>query len=396
MSFDLHLPSIAFVWLEKDIASAVVDTARQTGTKALFDVSASQTEKIAQALLYANADDNTVELKVSASAILDDKLTHILEETGIKKVWIELHSAAMDRDAHTFLERIAELSSQMSVVPIVGDPDLIDLIINQYPAIRELALKGSEAAGFVSSETLFTLYAALRAKTADRQERPDLYIWGGIATPDAAAAFLAAGARGIVFESVHWLTDLAGLTDELRQRLANIRPDHTDLIGLNLGVPCRLFNKGNSTAVKELKEFAGSLCGGEIRDEQKRFFAQRIRNESVSPLSAKFARNELIPLGIEAGFAASFAKRFGERTEDAVRNFVRAVEDCLAAAPERAKFKEPCPGSPTCPSSVAKWPTLEACPRWRLGSWTHASLMRSWAASMRSWETGHTRSMSSP
>jgi malonyl CoA-acyl carrier protein transacylase len=361
MSFDLRLPSIAFVWLEKDIAPALVETARRTGTKALFDVSASQLENTSRALLHANADANSVELKVSSSAILDGALPQVLRETGIQRLWVELHSAAMDRDAHAFFDRILELSPEFSVVPVLGDAELIDLVLSQYPGIKELALKGSEAAGFVSSETIFTLHAAVRARTIDRSEPPDLFIWGGIATPEAAAAFLSAGARGIVFESVHWLTDLAGPNDDVRKRLANLRPDHTDLVGLNLAVPCRLFNKGNSTAVKELKEFAGSLCGGEIRDEQKRFFAQRIRNELVMPLSAKFARDELIPLGIEAGFAASFARRFGNRTEDAVRGFVQALEGCLAAAPERAKaFAQ----SPVAADMGTRFPFIQGAMSW--------------------------------
>ena len=339
MSFDLQLPSIAFLWRDNDITSAVVETARQTGTKALIDLSASQSQvdSAAQALLYADADGNSVELKVSPSAILGHTLNHILHETGINRVWIELHVPSPDQDVTGFLDRIVELSQDVSVIPIVSDAGLIDRIVTDYPQIEAVALKGSEAAGFVSSETLFTLYATIRAKTAKRPEPLDLFVWGGIATPEAAAAFLSVGAKGIVFESLHWLTDLAGLSDELRQRLAKLRPDHTDLVGLNLGVPCRLFNKGNSTAVKELKEFAGSLCGSEIRDEQKSFFAQRIRNESVHPLSATFGRDGLIPLGVEVGFAASFASRFGTRTAEAVRGFIRAIEDCLAAAPDRAR-----------------------------------------------------------
>ncbi len=337
MSFDLHSPSIAFLWRDTDIASSVVEMARRTGTRALFNLSAPLLDETAQALLHAKADAESVELKISAAAILDHTLKNFLKEAGIKRIWIELHSAALDRDVDTFLQRITALSSEFSVIPIVSEAGLIDRIVNNDPEIRSIALKGSEAAGFVSSETLITLYAAIRAMTANQPEPPDLFIWGGVATPEAAAAFLSAGAKGIVFESIHWLTDLAGLDDEKRQRIADLRPDHTDLIGLSLGVPCRLFNKGNSTAVKELKEFAGSLCGGEIRDEQRRSFAQRIRNESVAPLSARFARNELIPLGVEAGFAASFTRRFGLRTEVAVGHFVRAIEDCLAAAPEHAK-----------------------------------------------------------
>ena len=44
-------------------------------------------------------------------------------------------------------------------------------------------------------------------------------------------------------------------------KFADLRPDHTELIGLNSGIACRLFNKGNSLAVKELKSCAMSDMG---------------------------------------------------------------------------------------------------------------------------------------
>ena len=55
----------------------------------------------------------------------------------------------------------------------------------------------------------------------------DVVIWGGVATPEAAAAFLATGAKGIVFESLHWQTDLVEIDDRLRKQIAKLRPEHT-------------------------------------------------------------------------------------------------------------------------------------------------------------------------
>ena len=79
-------------------------------------------------------------------------------------------------------------------------------------------------------------------------EPRNLLVWGGVATPEAAAAFLAVGCKGIVFESLHWLTDLCAVDQTVRDKISVLRPDHTDLVGLDLHVPCRLFNKGNSLA----------------------------------------------------------------------------------------------------------------------------------------------------
>ncbi len=209
--------------------------------------------------------------------------------------------------------------------------------MNDHPLIRNIALKGSEAAGFVSTETAFTLYSAVREMTRDSDESPSIFLWGGIAVPEAASAFLAAGAAGIVFESVHWLTDLVSMEDDTRKKIANLRPDHTDLIGLSLEVPCRFFNKGNSKAVKELKDFAGSLCGAEIGEEQRRFFSEQIQKNSVHPLTCKFARDELVPIGVEAAFANSFVRRFGQGTEEALNNFLVAIDECLSAARDKEK-----------------------------------------------------------
>ena len=88
------------------------------------------------------------------------------------------------------------------------------------------------------------------------QDKKDIYIWGGIAFPEAAAAFLCCGAEGIVFESLHWLTDLMEIGEETRKRIGNIRPDHTELTGSALGVHVRVFNKGNSLSVKDLRDFS--------------------------------------------------------------------------------------------------------------------------------------------
>jgi len=314
-----------------------VDLARRNQVRAIFDLSTIDPETVGRALLQADAAADAVDLKVSADFLLDPRCGDFLKETGISRVWFELHPLLADGAPQRILRKAVELQDEITAIPIVGDIDLVTRIVKEFPAIRDLALKGNEAAGFVGSETLFVLYSAVRELVRDWHDAPDLSVWGGIATPEAAAAFIATGAQAIVFESLHWLTDLVTVDDALRRRISNLRPDHTELTGANLRVPCRLFNKGNSAAVKELRNFAGSLCGSEIRDEQRRFFADRIRKETVHPLASQFGRDELIPLGVEAAFAASFAKRFGSSTEDAVEGFVDAIDERLAAAGDKAR-----------------------------------------------------------
>ncbi len=361
MSSDLQKPSIAFVWRHKDIVSSVVDMARRTGAKAIFDLSSTDAESAGLALLQADAGADAVDLKISPNFLLDPGLESLLKETGINRVWFELHPLVADLDPDQLLHRVVELSEEITAVPVTGDVGLITRIITRHPAIRNIALKGNEAGGFVGAETIFTLYSAVRELIRNRTDAPDLFIWGGIALPEAAAAFLATGAKGVAFESLHWLTDLAGLDEEYKRRVSNVRPDHTDLTGLNLQVPCRLFNKGNSKAVKELKTFAGSLCGAEIRDEQRRFFAHKIVKEAIDPLESQFGRDELIPLGVEAAFAASFVRRFGSRTEEAVERFVSAIDERLSQATDKAVAFV---GSPVAKAMGTVYPFIQGAMSW--------------------------------
>lgn len=354
-------PVLAFVWRQRHIVSSVVDVARRTKTRAIFDISSAEPISAGMALLQADAGNDAVDLKVAPELLKDAGLEELLKETGLQTVWVELHPLLLDGTADSLLQRMVQLSSRFTVIPIVADVNLLTRIVKDYPEIEKIALKGNEAAGFVGSETIFTLYGSVREHIQAEGRAPQLFVWGGVAVPEAVAALISAGSAGVVFESLHWLTDLADPGPELRDRVANLRPDHMDLVGSNLGVPCRLFNKGNSKAVKELKSFAGSLCGSEIRDEQRRFFVNRIRSEAVEPLDAQFGREELIPVGIEASFAGSFARRFGARTEDAVESFAAAVESCCEkSAAKVTAFSE----SPAGKAMGTQYPFVQGAMSW--------------------------------
>jgi len=217
---------------------------------------------------------------------------------------------------------LRELPESHSCFPIIGDLGLLAEMVNDGLGIRHIVLKGCEASGFVSDETTLILYSAARKMLRTSPRSLDILVWGGVSSPEAAAAFLSTGAAGIVFESVHWLTDLVAIDDHQRDRIARLRMDSTELVGLDLQVPCRLFTKGNSLAFKEIKTLEESLCGGEITEERRRPFVSQVNARALHPLESRFTPDEVIPLGVEAAFAASFADRFGIRTEVAVKSFV--------------------------------------------------------------------------
>jgi malonyl CoA-acyl carrier protein transacylase len=136
---------------------------------------------------------------------------------------------------------------------------------------------------------------------------------------------------------------MVAIDDFQRQRLSKLRLDSTDLVGVDLQVPCRLFNKGNSRAFREIKTFEDSLYGANIKEESRRSFVSQVDARALHPLESRFGQDEVIPLGVEAACAAAFIERFGAGTEEAVKAFMdeirrvyrlaEAKRDCFLDSP---------------------------------------------------------------
>jgi len=313
--------------------------AHRTGSRAIFDFSLMEVEPLFSALRKAASAGPVRDIKISACALMDSSLPQLLQETGGENIWVECHPLFFQGDAAAFLQRLRELAKVCHCFPIIGDVQMLAAMLNENSGIERVVLKGCEASGFVSGETTLALYAAVKEILSRLSDSVDILIWGGIATPEAAAAFLATGAIGIVFESVHWLTDLVAIDYGQRQRIANLRLDSTDLIGLDVQVPCRLFNKGNSIAFQAIKHYESSLCETEITEHHRRSFAERVSAGTLQPLASHFTPEDIIPLGVEAAFAASFADRFGTGTEEAVISFLDEIRNqCRLAAANKDCF----------------------------------------------------------
>ena len=323
---------IGFVWRPEEITPAVIQMAQRTGSRAIFDFSMMGVDGLRSFLRKADTAGHVRDIKISVPTFFDPSLGQLLKETGAQDVWVECHPQFFQGDPANFLQRMRELSENNRFFPITGDLGLLEAIINDGSGIGRIVLKGCEASGFVSGETTTTLYAMVKEMLPITSKNIDILIWGGVSTPEAAAAFLSTGAAGIVFESVHWLTDMVAIDDVQRQRLANIRLDSTDLVGLDLLVPCRLFNKGNSLAFKEIKTFEDSLYRAEIKDKSRRSFVSQVYARSLHPLESHFGQDEVIPLGVEAAFAAPFAERFGSVTEEAIIAFMAEIRSVCRLA----------------------------------------------------------------
>ncbi|MFH0725783.1 MAG: SDR family NAD(P)-dependent oxidoreductase [Pseudomonadota bacterium] len=351
-----RVPIIAFVWRPEEMIPPVIQMAHRTGSRAIFDVSRMGGETLRTFLQRTGPAGGIEDIKISAPALMDPSLEPVLKETGVQNIWVEYHPGFFPGDCAAFMQRMGELPENLRVFPIIGDLTLPAAMLTKRPGIGRIVLKGCEASGFVSGETTLALYAAVKEMLYSASNSIDILIWGSIATPEAAAALLSTGARGIVFESVHWLTDLVAIDDLQRRRLANLRLDSTDLIGLDLHVPCRLFNKGNSIAFKEMKDFESSLCGETITAESRCSFADRVNAAAIPPLESNFGPEELIALGVETAFAASFADRFGTGTEKAVMSFMDEIRRVCGLA----EVKKDCfPNSPVAGEMGTRYPFIQ-------------------------------------
>src|SRR5208283_4080078 len=144
----------------------------------------------------------------------------LLKETGVRRIWVECNPAFFKGDNSSILKRLRELSDNYHCLPIIGDIDLLAAILKDKSDLNSIVVKGCEASGFVSGETTMALYSMVKEMLRRPSEPPDILIWGGISTPEAAAAFLVTGATGIIFESVHWLTDIVAIDDFQRRQIS--------------------------------------------------------------------------------------------------------------------------------------------------------------------------------
>jgi len=232
-----QIPTFAFVWRPEEMVPPVTQMANRTGSRAIFDVSMMGADALRSALRKAAPAARVRDIKISAPALLDPSLEQLLQETGVRNLWVECHPLIYRGDFSVFLRRLRGLAEDYNFFPIIGDLDLLAALLADSPGIGRVVLKGCEASGFVSGETTLALYSAVKEMRHNLPRSMEILIWGGVATPEAAAAFLVTGASGIVFESVHWLTDLVGVDDRQRRQLTNLRLDSTDLVGLDLQVP---------------------------------------------------------------------------------------------------------------------------------------------------------------
>ena len=149
---------IGFVWRPEEIIPPVIKMALRTGSRAIFDFSMMGAEGLGSSLRKADPDGHVRDIKISAPALIDPSVELLLKEKGIQNIWVDCHPQFFRGDPSTFLQRLRELSENHCCFPIVGDLDLLAVILKDSSGIGRIVLKGCEASGFVSGETTLALY----------------------------------------------------------------------------------------------------------------------------------------------------------------------------------------------------------------------------------------------
>jgi acyl transferase domain-containing protein/NAD(P)H-dependent flavin oxidoreductase YrpB (nitropropane dioxygenase family)/acyl carrier protein len=296
--------------------------------------------------------DHPGEVRIALPLFFRDATLPLLRQAGVRRVWVD-HAASGSASDTRFLERLPTWQASQPTVPVCGDPGLLERLIVCDPPLPALALKGVEAAGFCGTESLALLFEALA--DGERERRTPLVVWGGIGTAEAAAAFLALGAAGVVFESLHWLTSLGAADPESARRIAALRLEDSALVHGPAGFTARFFDKGNSRAVKLLRRSLAALpadCGAEELAPRR----DAICAAALAGPSAPFGPSELIPLGPEAAFARPFRERYGKDFAAAAGAFAAEVARCCEGAGAAARrFAE----SPAAARIGIRWPILQ-------------------------------------
>jgi acyl transferase domain-containing protein/NAD(P)H-dependent flavin oxidoreductase YrpB (nitropropane dioxygenase family)/NAD(P)-dependent dehydrogenase (short-subunit alcohol dehydrogenase family)/acyl carrier protein len=349
---------LSFVWRPCEIGSQVVQTSRQNKVEAIFDCSGRVDTDILEAFRGAGAG----QMKISAQDLLSPVVKDLISRNLVETLWVEFHSVQETLSPEDLVRLLGECPGTCRIVPITGDLALLDLL-TETAVVKSIALKGSEAIGFVSSESIGILWASYRKRVLERGLDVSFHIWGGVATPEAAAAFLACGAEGIVFESLHWQTDLVRIDAVRRERLSKLRPEQTTLVGGDLGISCRLFDRGNSAAVKDLTNRAVSQAASGLAADGSagRALAESILRISVPALESDFSRDQVIPLGPEAAFSGEFSDRYGPATGPAFQRFRSEV---LAHWRKAPSLLGKLVGSPAATELKTTFPLIQGAMSW--------------------------------
>lgn len=316
-------PALCFVWQPSDFDAAALEIDKAGEGRIIVDMSACS----AICLQGDNSHIEDVDIKISLKHLFLPETIEFVEKRRIRTVWVEYFAELLDGNLDRFIERVQAFHN-LNV--ITGDVAFITYLFKNTINDCGVALKGSEAAGFVGSETTLTLLSLVERLAEEYSFQPHVHTWGGAATPEAVAAFFASGIQCVVFESLHWLTEgFVRLYPSATKHLSSLRIEHSKCVRISPRLFFRVFDKGNSRALRELfpqEKLSDCLS---LQNASELLFSA-----STHALQSDFDRRQIIPLGVEAAFADSFRNRFGATVKEAIVNFSIEIDRLVAQSSE--------------------------------------------------------------
>lgn len=356
MNMDRMHQSLAFVLRYKDLTKAALDSAARGGFRVIVDLQGIAVEDAAPTL----AETGAGEVHLTALELSEPGARECLIQAGVDTIWLYYHPTLCQGGPGELVEIRDGLPDDVALIPVTGDWECLDRLTTITPPFERIALKGTESAGWMGDDSVSVLFSTLSARMKDTPERPRLHIWGGVWSPEGTAAFLACGAGGIVFESLHWFTDLVSLHPETRPHLAALRFDHTTVVEA-AGIGVRIFDKGTGKACRRILRIHDDLIRILDGPNVPGLFVQQVSDDAQSALESRFDNASIVFLGPEAAAAKRFAERFGEKADRAVRRFSEEIDRLIEKADrDRAPYIQ----SEAARELKVKYPVIQGAMSW--------------------------------
>ncbi len=319
MTEQLAPHSLIFVWPADLTTSRLLSIKKKCNTDIIIDLSAATHPD----LFLSGFAVGNFGIRLLWSQFNSEKTRETLVNNPPQNLWIECDSGEGKADFAIIRERLSDFDTCQTYLITADVVQISDYFEKREEKFR-LALKGNEAVGFSGPETTLSLVSFTESLAEKHDFHPRLSIWGGICTPEAAAALLLSGAEHIVFEHLHLGTDqlIGSSGSQLADRLAGFRLEHTRLLAVSGSTCFRVHDKGNSAAVANL---AGRLSEQLAAPE---LASVPLHRSSLSP-------DQLVGAGVETGFANSFRLRFGDSTPQAIQGFTRETALAIRKAKDR-------------------------------------------------------------
>ncbi|HEY63310.1 MAG TPA: SDR family NAD(P)-dependent oxidoreductase [Caldilineae bacterium] len=248
-------------------------------------------------------------------------------------------------DTH-LLRQAIEAIHQKGLRVLLEVTDLEHARLGEELGVEGIVAKGYEAGGLVGRETAFVLLQHL----LNHISLP-IYVQGGIGLHTAAACYVA-GAAGVLLDAQLALTRESRLPDAVRERIAAMDGSETICLGNDLGEAYRVYFKPGLKAVDELRRIEEELIDADLPAAEK---VAAWRSAVEGRIGWAAPGRHVWPLGQDAAFAASLARRFVT-----VSGVLSAIRETIEAHCEAAARLRPLDeGSPLAQSHGTRYPIVQ-------------------------------------